>query len=173
MNIRNGSGIQLLIGGLLLITPLYLPAQSSQQNLKDQFLQQQYADVLLPLVQLKASNPGTSNFELNFMIAVSLCETDGNLKDGQDYFVAISHEYPLSKRWFSGERVDLAQVAQGICNFKLRAAAAPSGGAAGMGGTADSATDRSSTAQRSSGQIADKVRNKENVKANRNADRVP
>jgi hypothetical protein len=42
-----------------------------------------------------------------------------------------------------------------------------------MGGAADSATDRSSTAQKSSGQIADNLRNKENVKANRNATKVP
>ena len=100
MHIHNRSGIQLLIGGLLLVSPLGALAQLNQQDLKDQFLQQQYAQVLLPLVQLKASNPGTSNFELDYMIAVSLCETDGNLKDGQDYFVAISREYPASKRWF-------------------------------------------------------------------------
>jgi len=84
-----------------------LMAQSNVAQFKQLFLSGNYSDLFDPLLNYMSSLGGNANFELDYMMGVTLCNLSGYEDDGRAYLNRTQQKFPVSAEIFDGHRVSL------------------------------------------------------------------
>lgn len=92
-----------------------LTAQSNVAQFKQLFLSGNYGDLFDPLLNYTSSLAGNADFELDYMMGVTLCNLSGYEPDGRAYLNRTQQKFSLSAQIFDGHSVSLRDALRN-CN---------------------------------------------------------
>ena len=92
-----------------------LTAQSNVAQFKQLFRDGNYGDLFDPLLNYMSSLGGNANFELDYMMGVTLCNLSGYEDDGRAYLDRTQQKFSVSAQIFDGHRVSLPDAIRN-CN---------------------------------------------------------
>lgn len=95
-------------------------AQGSLDELKSKWQQKQYDEVLSPLIDFRlARGKEEMNFELDYMIAVALCNVESVKNRGCQYFAWMMVNYSQKNRVINGRSVNIPKRMGYYCRAEV------------------------------------------------------
>jgi len=98
---------------LFVASKIPVTAQDNLDDLRTEFRSGKYLTVLQPLLQYRDSATGGANFEVDYMIGITLCHRSEFKAKGCDYLRGMRQTYPRPR--LDGRVVNLSQVIVSYC----------------------------------------------------------